>query len=264
MKMKLLPVVVIGGLFVLILGWDKTYSYLTTGKRVVQKRVSGAVPFGFEVERAQAMAEELGEAVWEYQEKLVGIGVDADYLRDEICSEEAELEKDRVLLERISKLLDKKQDDYLINGKRYSYEEVSEDALVRARIYHSQVEHLEAKKNNLTVLEETAALLEKQIRVVRSKEQELGSTIAKLKAKDGLLEAKKGLVALSDGVDAKGFGKSHFAKIDSLLRDLEKRQERDERLLDGVLGLRGQAGLIDYGSSQDVSKELRSLLGPNS
>ena len=105
MKMRLLPVIVVGGLFVLILGWDKTYSYLTTGKRVVQKRVSGVVPFVFEVERAQAMAEELGEAVWEYQEKLVGIGVDADYLRDEICSEEAELEKDRVLLERISKLL---------------------------------------------------------------------------------------------------------------------------------------------------------------
>ena len=84
MKMKLLPIVVIGGLFVLILGWDKTYSYLTTGKRMIQKRVSEAAPFGFEIERAQAMADDLAEAVWEYQERLVRIRVDADYLREEI------------------------------------------------------------------------------------------------------------------------------------------------------------------------------------
>jgi len=51
--------------------------------------------------------------------------------------------------------------------------------------------------------------------------------------------------------------------IDSLLRDLEKRQERDQRMLDGMLGLQGQVGLIDYGSSRSVSEEMRSLLDLN-
>ena len=248
MRSKLIPVIVICGLFILILGWDKTYSYLATGKRMAQKTVSEAMPFGFEIERAQSMAEDLGDAILGYQERLVGIRVDADYLRDEIVSRERELEKERVLLERISKLLEQKQDSYLINGKRYSYDRVSEDALTRGRIYRSELEHLEAKKNNLKVLEETAGLLENQVRLAQSKEQEFGSTISKLRAKDAHLEAKMEFAALSGGADVKGFGRNHFVKIDGLLRELEKRQVKAERMLDGALGLRGQSSLIDYGS----------------
>jgi hypothetical protein len=248
MRSKLIPVIVIGGLFVLILGWEKTHSYLATGKRMAQKKVSEAIPIGFEIERAESMAEDLGEAILGYEERLVSVRVDADYLRDEIALKEKELEKDRVLLERISQLLEERQDSYLINGKRYSYDRVSEDALTRSRIYQSELEHFEAKKNNLKVLEETAGLLENQVRLAQSKEQEFGSTISKLRAKDAHLEAKKELAALSVGAGVKGFGKNHFVKIDGLLRELEKRQVKTERLLDSALGLRGQSGLIDYGS----------------
>ena len=248
MRSKLIPVIVIGGLFVLILGWDKSYSYLATGKRMAQKTVSEALPFGFEIERAESMAEDLGGAILGYQERLVAVRVDADYLRDEIELREKELAKDRVLLERISKLLEQRQDSYLINGKRYSYDRVSEDAQTRGRIYQSELDRLEAKKNNLKVLEETAGLLENQVRLAQSKQQEFGSTISKLRAKDAHLEAKKELAALSGGAGMKGFEKNHFVKIDGLLRELEKRQVKAERMLDGALGLRGQSSLIDYGS----------------
>ncbi len=247
MRSKLIPVIVIGGLFVLILGWDKSYSYLATGKRMAQKTVSEALPFGFEIERAESMAEDLEGAILGYQERLVAVRVDADYLRDEIKLREKELEKDRVLLARISKLLEERQDSYLINGKRYSYDRVSEDAQTRGRVYESELDRLEAKKNNLKVLVETARLLEDQVRLAQSKQQEFGSAISKLKAKDAHLEAKKELAALSGGAIMKGFEKNQFVKIDGLLRELEKRQVKAERMLDGALGLRGQSSLIDYG-----------------
>ena len=36
----------------------------------------------------------------------------------------------------------------MINGKRYSYEEVSGDALTKAKIYKQQMEYLKAKRDN--------------------------------------------------------------------------------------------------------------------
>ena len=131
MKTKVLSITIVAGLFLLVFGWDRTHSYITTGKRIFGKQVDEAMPFFVEIERAQGMVDELEEAVWEYQERLVGIQVDMDYLRDEVFSKEKQLEKDRMLLEQISGLLEKKQDNYFINDKNYSYMDVSDDALMR-------------------------------------------------------------------------------------------------------------------------------------
>ena len=47
-----------------------------------------SVPFFFEIERARGMVADLDEAIWKYQEMLVGIKVDMDYLKEEISSKE--------------------------------------------------------------------------------------------------------------------------------------------------------------------------------
>jgi hypothetical protein len=169
------------------------------------------------------------------------------------------------LLERISGLLEKKQDNYFINGKKYSYNEVSDDALDRAGVYRSQKECLKTKRDNLKVMEDTARLLEKEISVAQTKKQEFENVIARLRAKHSHIEAKKELAFLSDSISIREFRKNHFVRIKQILKNLEKRQERAERLLDGVMGLRAQSGRVDYGkSSGDALEEIRSLLSPNS
>jgi hypothetical protein len=69
MKIRIMPVAIIAGIVVLILGWDRTYSYITTGKRVLEKQVDEAVPFFVEIERAQGMVDNLDAAgadrLWE-------------------------------------------------------------------------------------------------------------------------------------------------------------------------------------------------------
>ena len=132
-------------------------------------------------------------------------------------------------------------------------------------MYRSQVDCLETKKGNLKVMEDTAELLEQEISLAQSKKQEFENVIAKLHAKHSHIEAKKELAMLSDGVNVKQFRKNHFARIDEILKNLEKRQEKEERLIDGLIGLRGQTGLIDYGNSpEDALEEIRSLLSSNS
>ena len=264
MKTKILSIAIIAGLFLLIFGWDRTYSYITTGKRIFGKQVDEAMPFFVEIERAQSMVDELEEAVWEYQEKLVGIQVDMEYLMVEVSSKEKQLEEDRMLLEHISGLLEKKQDEYFINGKKYSYKEVSDDALDRAKVYRSQAGCLKTKRDNLKVMEDTARLLEKEISVAQSKKQEFENVIVRLRAKHSHIEARKELAFLSDGINIRDFRKNDFVRIKQILKNLEKRQERAERLLDGVMGLRAHSGRVDYGkSSGDPLEEIRSLLGPN-
>ena len=101
--------------------WDRTYSYITTGKRLFEKRVDESMPFFIEIERAQGMVDDLDKAIWEYQEKLVGIKVDTDYLREEVATKNNQLEREGELLEEISKLLEQKRDHYYIGGRKYSY-----------------------------------------------------------------------------------------------------------------------------------------------
>ena len=265
MKTKVLSIAIVAGLFLLVFGWDRTYSYITTGKKIFGKQVDEAMPFFVEIERAQGMVYDLEEAVWEYQEKLAGIQVDIGYLREEISTKEKQLDKDRMLLEQISGLLEKRQDGYFINGKKYSYRDVSDDALDRARVYRSQKECLKTKRDNLRVMEDTARVLEKEISVAQSKKQEFENVIARLRAKHSHIEAKKELAFLSDGINIREFRKNHFVRINQILKNLEKRQERSERLLDAVMGLRASSGRVDYGgSSGDALEEIRSLLSPNS
>lgn len=266
MKSKLIALAMVFGIFLLILGWNRTYSYITTGKRLFERQVDNSMPFFVEIERAQGMVDSLDGAIWDYQEKLVGIRLDMDYLREEISTKEKQLAGERELLEEIARLLEQRREHYFINDKRYTYEEVNADGKARATIYRSQLEYLQTKKDNLRVMEDTAKLLEEEIALAQSKRQEFENLIAKLQAKHSQLEARKELAVLSDGVNIKKFRKNHFARISEILRRLEKQQEKAERLLDRLMGAKAQAGLIDYGKEPKSSglEEIQSLLSENS
>jgi hypothetical protein len=86
-----------------------------------------------------------------------------------------------------------------------------------------------------------------------------------LRARHSQLEAKKDLASFRGDANVKGFPKSHFSKITEVLRNLERRHEKAERLLEGLIGLKAQPGRIDYGNeSKDALEEIRSLLSTNS
>ena len=63
MKKKLLPTIVIAGIFLLLLGGERTFSYITTGNRIINKKMDEAVPFFLEIERARGMVADLDEAI---------------------------------------------------------------------------------------------------------------------------------------------------------------------------------------------------------
>ena len=98
----------------------------------------------------------------------------------------------------------------MINGKRYSYEEVSGDALTKAKIYKQQMEYLKAKRDNLKMMEETAIRLERQIAEAESKKHEFESTIETLEARHTNLEAKRELALLSDNGQYKRFSRKPY------------------------------------------------------
>ena len=257
--------IVIAGIFLLLLGGERTFSYITTGKRLINKNMDKAVPFFFEIERARGMVVDLDEALWKYQEMLVGIKVDMDYLKEEISSKEKDLAKKRQLLEQISASLKQKQDHYLINGKRYSYGEVSDDALTKAKIYKQQMEYLKAKKENLQMMEETAIRLDRQIAEAESKKHEFESTIESLEARHTNLEAKRELALLSDNDNIRDFHENHIFRVREALKNLEKKQDRSERLLDGLMGLITNSGNIDYGEdNKDALEEIQAALSAGS
>ena len=265
MKKKLLPIIVIVGIFLLLLGGERTFSYIAAGKRIINKEMDEAVPFFFEIERVRGMVADLDEAIWKYQEMLVGIKVDMDYLKEEISSKEDELVKKRQLLKQISASLKQKQDHYLINGKRYSYEEVSDDALTKAKIYKQQMEYLKAKKDNLKMMEETAVRLDRQIAEAESKKYEFESAIETLETRHTNLEAKRELALLSDNGNIKDFQENHILRVREVLRNLEKRQYKAERLLDGLMDLKAKSGNIDYGEdTKDALEEIQAALSAGS
>ena len=265
MKKKLLPMIVIAVIFLLLLGGEQTFSYITAGKRVINKKMDESVPFFFEIERARGMVVDLDEALWKYQEMLVGIKVDMDYLKEEISSKEKDLAKKRQLLEQISASLKQKQDHYLINGKRYSYGEVSDDALTKAKIYKQKMGYLKAKRDNLKMMDETSVRLERQIVEAESKKHQFESTIETLEARHTNFEAKRELALLSDNDNIRDFQENHILRVREVLKNLEKRQDKAERLLDGLMDLKTKSGNIDYGEdTKDALEEIQAALSAGS
>jgi hypothetical protein len=114
-------------------------------------------------------------------------------------------------------------------------------------------------------MEETSKSIKQEISLAQTKKQEFENLISRLYAKQSQLDAKKELAILTDGINIKKFRENHFIKISQILRRLEKRQEKAERLLDGLIGLKYQPGQIDYGKkSSDAMEEIESLLHSNS
>ncbi|MFH2000616.1 MAG: hypothetical protein ABIK28_13110 [Planctomycetota bacterium] len=258
---------------VALMNWDSFKVFANTGKKMIENKITEAQSMETKLSLLQTQIQGLDEEILDLKTQGVRRKVDVEYMERILSEKELALMNLKESLEHASSLLDQKKDSYLIGCRRYSFEEVSQDACEKMKLYKIQEETLNNLNRTLETKKKTQALAEQNVAKGESIKAELVAKVKFLKAQVDRYKAKE-VYAETVKVDEPGVEfKTLIGKTQNMLAEFEKQLEVKDRLLDERIRLAGDiVGGIDYKNedpssgqkgSDDIAGEIKCYFKTN-
>ena len=167
LKQVAIAIAVVLVLVLLVLGPVKLLSHVRAARDVANQTVDEISPDVQEAARVRVLLRDLDKQLLSYQEQIASVDEKADATEERVTKHRKEIESNREILQRARALLDAGPGPHDINGKRYSKDEVTTDALARVR-------HVETLTTQLEMHEKASEKL-------RAAEREGTANLAKAK-----------------------------------------------------------------------------------
>ncbi len=248
-------------LAVVVLGWEKTTSYVAGTQRVLSEEADDRAPMRLERARIEALIQKEHDSVLTYEEKVADLEGRRDATGRGIEEAKKHLLTEMELLKRIKALLDEKREQYTIGRQSYTYAEVNADAMERVE----QVTRMqEAVAFNETLLADLDAAIKQGrsgLGEANKRLAELRNGMARMEQRNVNADIRLQVAQLANAIA--GAPLTADSELEKAVRNYERRVSAKER----GAATRLSAGMgqfrIDYSSAmvtQDASSEIGRML----
>jgi chromosome segregation ATPase len=252
-------------LAVLVLGWDKTASYVAGTRQVINEEADDRSPMRLEKARIEVLIQKEQENILAFEDKVV----DLEGRRDETARgiEEAnkKLAAEKDLLKRIKALLDEKRDQYTIGRNNYTYAEVNADALERVEEVQRMQEAVTFNETLLADLDAAVKQGHSSLGEASKRLAELRNGVARLEQRNVNADIRLQVAQLANAVA--GAPVSADSPLEEVVRNFERRVSTKERRATSRLSAGMGQFRIDYSAAivtQDAAAEIDRMLAAGS
>lgn len=258
-------VIAVGIVFVLaviVLGWEKTTSYVAGTREVINQEADDRAPMRLERARIEALIQKEQQNVLAFEDKVADLVGRRQATARGIEEARSKLLFEMDLLKRIKALLDEKRQKYVIGRQTYSFAEVNADALER-------VQEVDRMREGVSFNEGLVADLDAAIKQGRSGLAEAGKRLAELKSGMARLgqrnvnaDIRLQVAQLANAIA--GAPLSADSELEKAVRNFERRVSTKERHANARLSAGMGQFRIDYAPmivTQDASAEITRMLG---
>ena len=208
--------------------------------------------------RARLVLRDMDAKIIEYQDRLGDVADHATAERSAVERIQKEVDAHKAILRDAKSLIEQDRDHYLVGGKTYSKQQVTDDVMARVRCCDRLSGELQTRRqlaDRLTAAEtQGRAGLERAKQVKREKAAELEALEARL-AHAGLLKQVSRLGQQVER-DAPGFD----SELTRPFAELERRVRREERRADDLAAEANGGLIVDWRGSADSTAEAKQAL----
>jgi len=255
-------------LAVLVLGWDKTASYVAGTQKVINEEADERSPMRLEKARIEVLIEKEQENILTFEDKVVDLEGRRDETARTIEEANKKLAAERDLLKRIKGLLDEKREQYTIGRNTYTYAEVNADALERIEEVQRTQEAVAFQQTLLADLDMAIKQGHSSLGEARQRLTELKNGVARLEQRNVNADIRLQVAQLANAVA--GAPLSADSPLEEVVRNFERRVTAKERRATSRLSAGMGQFRIDYSAAivtQDAAAEIDRMLeigsGPN-
>lgn len=262
LKKILIGVVIVFSLSIIVLGWDKTVSYVEGGREHTNKELDKKVPLEFEVSRAQALMRKETDRISGYECKLADLAGRRDLTSRKIKEVQAQLVGKKATLRKIMTLLEQKKEQYQIGPNVYTFAEVNNDALARLQDVRKMEENVAFHESLVHDLDGAIKQGRSNLVECRSKLAELNSKIEHLRVRNTNANIRGEVAKLANSlVGAPLLADSELEKVTA---NIERQVVTNERRVEARLNSGKANYKIDYDAVfmlEDAATEIGNYLG---
>jgi len=232
---------------VAIMNWDSFKIFAHSSKRMIEEKLNEAQTMSDKLSFLESKIEGLDREIYDLKTEVVRREVDVEYMDKIVKEKQISLIDLKNSLELASELLAKHRDYYVFSGRRYTFNEVGQDAAEKMKIFKIQEETLNNLKKTLDTKRKTLAIAEKNVAKGESLKGEVCAKVKFLKAQLERYSAKAVYAETIKSEDTGAEFKTLIGKTQNMLAEFEKQLEVKDRLLDERIRLGGEfMSGIDY------------------
>jgi hypothetical protein len=251
----------VGGSALAFVGSDKLKLYWENGKTSVLSAIDDMQGLESKLGLIRTQIAGLDDEVRGLKHDAVRTRVELERLNTEVGEREAALQKQALVLEKVSGLLDQGLDRYTIGRTVYTRDEVERDAAEKLSIYNVQAETLKSLKETLSTKEKALSIAQENVGRAEALRIELATKIGLLEAQLEKFRAREAFAATVEDVVCTDEIDSDLARAREMIRDFEQELEVKDRMLEEQLraGPEQPASGIDYAPAASAGGEDLSM-----
>ena len=248
---------------VVVLGGEKTLSYLRGGRILASEHVDANSPMRLEAARVRALLDGSRQKAVAYEDRVFDLQGRAETSSQTVASLRAKLADEKRALEKARGLLAEARESYVISGRTYSHNEVSADAMKRieeCRRLEQDIAFQESLARDLAQGQEQGR---KNLSEARRSLKQLETELARLETRNVNADVRLEIAALANGVSGAPIG-AESSELDRAFKNYERRVSQKERQAASRLATANTAHMIDYSESTapaDTPAAITAFLG---
>jgi chromosome segregation ATPase len=261
LKRIIIAVGIVLVLAVLVLGWDKTASYVAGTRQVINEEADDRSPMRLERARIEVLIQKEQENILAFEDKVVDLEGRRDETARTIEEANKKLAAERDLLKRIKGLLDEKREQYTIGRNTYTYAEVNADALERIEEVQRMQEAVAFHETLLADLDAGIKQGHSSLGEARKRLAELKNGVARLEQRNVNADIRLQVAQLANAVA--GAPLSADSELEKVVGNFERRVSAKERRATSRVSAGMGQFRIDYSAAvvtQDASAEIDRML----
>ena len=260
-KKILVTTAVLGGLVLLVLGWDKTWSYVKGTRQAINDQVDDNTPLSLEKSRIDTMIQEEQKNIFGFEDKVAELEARRDSAVRLIADARKRLAGEMELLKRIKGMLDGGNTSYQIGHSQYTRAEVNADALERIEAVKRIQETIDFNDSLRLDLDKAINQGRGSLAEARKRVGELKNAIVRLDVRDANAEVRLEMARLTSAIA--GAPLTTDSELEKAVRNYDRRVGQKERRAASTLAGNGNPFRIDYSSSvvtENASAEITRLV----
>ena len=261
LKKIIIAVGIIFVLMLLVLGWEKSWSYVKGTQQVLNDEVDDRTPMRLESARITALIRKESESVLGYEDRICDLEARRDGTARTVGEANKKLLVEKNLLKQIKDLLDEKRAEYVIGRNTYTYAEVNADALERLEAVRRMQENVAFNETLLADLDTAIKQGRGSLGEARNRIAELKSGVARLEARNANADVRLEVAKLTNAIV--GAPLSAESELEKVVRNYDRRVSQKERRAESRLSASSGQFRIDYSAAmvtQDASSEIGQML----
>lgn len=248
----------VGGSALAFVGSDKLKLYYENGKSSVLSAIDDMQGLESRLGLIRTQIAGLDGEVRDLKHDAVRTRVEMERLDAEVAERDAALQKQALVLEKVSGLLDQGLDRYTIGRTVYARDEIERDAAEKLSIYNVQAETLKSLRETLATKEKGLAIAQENVGRAEALRIELASKVGLLEAQLEKFRAREAFAATVEDVVCTDEIDSDLARAREMIREFEEELEVKDRMLEEQLraGPDQPASGIDYEPMEQAGEDL--------